>query len=150
MIDRPQKLVGAQELTFRMSRDVIVLNDTGNGSVFLVNEGMLLVNNWDAIKNQTSEKNQQNQQQSEQESPTKRPKDPNSQQPPIAVNDTFGVRAGRQTSLPVGLNDIDEDGDPLTAQLVGAVTGPYGVVRRAAADRCASTVPAGSLRGRCS
>lgn len=144
VIDRPQKLVGAQELVFRVSRGVIVLNDAGNGSVFLVNEGMLLVNNWDAIKNQTSEKNQQNQQQSEQESPTKRPKDPNSQQPPIAVNDTFGVRAGRQTSLPVGLNDIDEDGDPLTAQLVGSVTGPYGVVGASGGRSLRVDVPAGS------
>ncbi|MDD0857247.1 Ig-like domain-containing protein [Arthrobacter alpinus] len=52
--------------------------------------------------------------------------------PPEAVPDSFGVRAGKTTILPVLFNDSDPDGDVLTVEppavdpVMGAVQSIYG------------------------
>lgn len=126
------KATGQSSFVFRKNRDVVVLNDVNGGSVWLVNQNMLLVNNWDDLK--TDLKNAEN---SDKESA-----DPNvvntlpdrtkPNRPPTAEADSFGVRAGKTTILPVLFNDSDPDGDVLTAEPpakdpeVGAVQSIYG------------------------
>ncbi|MCC9067080.1 Ig-like domain-containing protein [Arthrobacter cryoconiti] len=108
------KAGGQSELVFRQNRDVVVLNDTAGGDVWLVNQNLLLVNNWQDLT--TDQKNADN--------ADKESADPNvvntlpdrtkPNRPPEAVADSFGVRAGSTTLLPVLYNDSDPDGDVLT------------------------------------
>lgn len=47
---------------FRVNRDLVVLNDINSGSVWLVNQNMQLVNNWDDVvppKNQSDDQDQE-------------------------------------------------------------------------------------------
>lgn len=102
-------------LRFRWNRDVVVLNDTGTGDVFLVNQGMQLVNNWQDIQAQVDDERQDDGD-SEAEIFTDQPVDRSAENtPPTAVDDRFGVRPGQSTTLPVLANDTDPDGDVLVA-----------------------------------
>ena len=109
------KLQTAKNLTFRTNRDVVVINDMANGDVFVVSNQVVVVNNWDDIladlksKEQKDNKNQQTTQ--EEANPDRTQQN----HPPVAVDDQFGVRPGRSTTLPVLQNDTDSDGDVLTA-----------------------------------
>ncbi|MHA7306141.1 Ig-like domain-containing protein [Arthrobacter sp. TMN-49] len=110
------KATAASELVFRKNRDVVVLNDMAGGDVWLVNQNMMLVNNWDDLT--VDQKNAEN--------ADKDSSDPNvvntlpdrtkPNRPPIAEPDQFGVRAGSTTLLPVLYNDSDPDGDVLTVR----------------------------------
>ena len=112
-VDLP-KAAGQADLVFRQNRDVVVLNDMNGGDVWLVNQNLLLVNNWKDLT--ADQKNADN--------AKKESTDPNvvntlpdrtkPNRPPIANPDSFGVRAGRTTLLPVLYNDSDPDGDVLT------------------------------------
>ena len=92
----------------------MVLNDTAGGDVWLVNQNLMLVNNWDDLT--VDQKNADN--------ADKDSSDPNvvntlpdrtkPNRPPLAEPDQFGVRAGSTTLLPVLYNDSDPDGDVLT------------------------------------
>ena len=51
-----------QSYVFRVNRDLVVLNDVNSGSVWLVNQNMQLVNNWDDVvppKNQSDDQDQE-------------------------------------------------------------------------------------------
>lgn len=107
-------LTTAQELVFRTNRKAIVLNDVAQGSVWLPDSNMVLMDNWDEVENQLEESEE------EQDSPelTNEVADPEQREentPPEAVDDDFGIRPGRSTVLPVLDNDSDLDGDVLTA-----------------------------------
>lgn len=56
---------------------------------------------------------------------------------PVAVDDTFGVRAGRQVALPVLLNDHDANKDVLTIRedMLGALDPAFGTVSLADDDQ---------------
>ncbi|PYI66689.1 hypothetical protein CVV68_12815 [Arthrobacter livingstonensis] len=110
------KASGQSQLVFRKNRDVVVLNDMAGGDVWLVNQNLMLVNNWQDLT--TAQKNVEN--------ADKESADPNvvntlpdrtkPNRPPVAVPDSFGVRAGSTTLLPVLYNDSDPDGDVLTVR----------------------------------
>ena len=110
------KATAASELVFRKNRDIVVLNDMAGGDVWLVNQNMMLVNNWDDLT--VDQKNAEN--------ADKDSSDPNvvntlpdrtkPNRPPVAEPDQFGVRAGSTTLLPVLYNDSDPDGDVLTVR----------------------------------
>lgn len=110
------KATAASDLVLRKNRDVVVLNDMAGGDVWLVNQNMLLVNNWDDLT--VDQKNAEN--------ADKDSSDPNvvntlpdrtkPNRPPLAEPDQFGVRAGSTTLLPVLYNDSDPDGDVLTVR----------------------------------
>ena len=99
---------------FRVNRNLVVLNDTSAGTVWLVSEDMMIVNNWDeVVPVQTSSVD------AEKESPdtiqsAQLPDRTKPNSPPVAKEDRFGVRPGRTTLLPVLENDSDPDGDVLT------------------------------------
>ena len=106
-------LTSAREIVFRTNRKAIVLNDVAQGSVWLPDSNMVLMDNWDEVENQLEETEE------EQDSPelTNEVADPQQREentPPEAVDDDFGIRPGRSTVLPVLDNDSDLDGDVLT------------------------------------
>lgn len=107
-------LTTARDIVFRTNRKAIVLNDVAQGSVWLPDSNMVLMDNWDEVENQLEETEE------EQDSPelTNEVADPQQREqntPPEAVDDDFGIRRGRSTVLPVLDNDSDLDGDVLTA-----------------------------------
>lgn len=107
-------LTTARDIVFRTNRKAIVLNDVAQGSVWLPDSNMVLMDNWDEVENQLEETEE------EQDSPelTNEVADPQQREqntPPEAVDDEFGIRPGRSTVLPVLDNDSDLDGDVLTA-----------------------------------
>ena len=103
--------------TFRVNRDVVVLNDSVNGAAYLVNEGLERVSNWDDLLPPPDE------QQAIEDTPDDQmtetlPDRSGENTPPVAEDDAFGARAGRTTVIPVVDNDFDLDGDVLTATVV--------------------------------
>lgn len=108
-------LKSAREVVFRTNRSAIVLNDVALGSVWLPDENMIIVDNWDEVEQQLAE--------SEEEEETTDlidevadPERKEQNTPPDAEDDEFGVRPGRSTLLTVLDNDSDSDGDVLTAR----------------------------------
>lgn len=111
-----ESLMEAKTPVFRVNRDVIVLNDTGKGSVWLPNEKMVLVDNWDEIESEikADEEREDSPQTSDEVADPDRKAD---NKPPVANDDEFGVRPGASNLLPVLMNDSDADGDLLTAEV---------------------------------
>lgn len=104
-------------LTLRANRDVVVLNDSRSGDVWLIDHGMKLVNDWERALPPGD---------SQEPTPDDRvvPTDPDrsgENRPPTAVDDTLAAREGRSTVLPVLDNDSDPDGDILAITGVSAV-----------------------------
>nr|WP_240977491.1 Ig-like domain-containing protein [Planctomonas sp. JC2975] len=89
---------------------------------------MVLVQNWATLKPNDSQVNGDTGQekpvlQSFQDTLAHRTKD---NHPPTAVDDNYGVRAGRSTVLPVLDNDTDPDGDVLTVTAVSPIPAAEG------------------------
>jgi hypothetical protein len=113
-------LPATAKLTFRVNRDVVVLNDLSTGSVWLVDQDMKKVDNWDDIVPPPDETQSNDEDQSTQdELEVTLPQRSDQNTPPVAVDDQYGVRPGRTVILPVLENDSDADGDVLTASLDG-------------------------------
>ncbi|WP_240484236.1 Ig-like domain-containing protein [Pseudarthrobacter sulfonivorans] len=115
-----EKTQTRSELVFRVNRDVVVLNDLSSGVVWLVNQNMVMANNWDDVK-PLPDKDDEEQ---EEDSPTESlsnslPKREDQNRVPVAQDDQLGVRPGRTIILSVLDNDNDPDGDLLTARVVG-------------------------------
>ncbi|MFZ1287433.1 MAG: Ig-like domain-containing protein [Candidatus Phosphoribacter sp.] len=89
---------------------------------------MKLVNNWEDITAQLQSQEQQDDKatQTTQEQTTAKRTDTNHD--PTAVDDAFGVRPGRSTTLPVLQNDSDPDGDILTAEPISPP--PFGSIQK--------------------
>ncbi|HXR45722.1 MAG TPA: Ig-like domain-containing protein, partial [Pseudolysinimonas sp.] len=116
-------------LQFRVNRSVVALNDLDTGNVWLLDEQMRLVNNWDQVtppqQDDTTNGDQKASTQSFEDTLADRT-DVN--RPPIARDDDFGVRPGRTTILPVLDNDTDPDGDVLTIPRFTPVPASAGTV----------------------
>lgn len=111
------RLARATNLVFRVNRQVVVLNDTADGTVILPNSDFQVVQNWKDIRAQVESQDKGDEKEpdtTEATNATERTKD---NHPPVANPDEFGVRPGRATRLPVLLNDTDPDGDILTASV---------------------------------
>ncbi|MCS5715995.1 Ig-like domain-containing protein [Herbiconiux sp. CPCC 205716] len=128
--DQIDGLAANAELRFRVNRDVVVLNDVSTGVVFLVNQDMKKVDNWDDIAPPPEQSDSDEEEDStEDELQVLLPDRSEENTPPTAEDDDFGVRAGRTVVLPVLDNDLDPDGDMLTAKLEGSQPG-VGEVQR--------------------
>lgn len=106
---------GQPSLTLRQNRAVVVVNELSLGMIWLTNDNLQLVNNWDDVKDQTRDGDKQAKQQ---QLSFQLPKRDKKNHRPIAKRDSFGVRAGATAVLPVLDNDSDEDGDLLAASLL--------------------------------
>lgn len=115
VVDVP-KATAASELVFRKNRNVVVLNDMARGDVWLVNQNMMLVNNWDALGVNQKTADDADKDSSDPNVVNTLPDRTKPNRPPIAEPDQFGVRAGSTTLLPVLFNDSDPDGDVLTVR----------------------------------
>lgn len=130
-----ERLKTAQTPVFRKNRDLVVLNDTTDGAIWLADKNMELVDNWDEISSmlKREEEREDSPQQTDQIAQKDRQKE---NTPPVAHDDVFGARPGKITTLPVLENDSDTDGDLLTAEVVGQVSrGEVKPVRGGAALR---------------
>lgn len=107
-------------LVLRVNHDLVVLNDQKFGLSWMIGDEMQLVDEWlikqdiemaeaevrekktltTTITNVAAERDEQNRK-------------------PVAVDDQFGVRAGKSVVLPVTRNDNDPDGDILTVTVEG-------------------------------
>ncbi|BDZ41265.1 fibronectin type III [Paraoerskovia sediminicola] len=108
-------------LVYRVNREVVVLNDLAAGTLWVPAEDFMIVEEWD--------------QKVPEDVATGEPSDADDAAPevvdqlvldrarknrdPQAKDDAFGVRPGRTTTLPVLANDIDPDGDVMTAAVDG-------------------------------
>lgn len=113
---------------FRGNGARLLLNETRSGWVWTVPDGALVPSS------QAWESKDQVQQQQQDDLASERVVDP---RPPVAVNDTFGVRAGRDVVLPVLLNDHDPNEDVLSV-VPTSVTGlspSFGTVTVAHAEQ---------------
>lgn len=125
------KAAASSEFVFRKNRDVVVLNDINTGNVWLVNQNMLLVNNWDDLKTDLKTADNAEKESADPNVVNTLPDRTKPNRPPEAAPDAFGVRANRTTILPVLFNDSDPDGDVLTVSApdvdppVGAVESIY-------------------------
>lgn len=112
--DIPQRTQGSR-LEFRVNRSVVALNDLDTGNVWLLDDEMRLVDNWDEVTPPEEEETEDGDEKASTvsfEDTLAERTDVN--RPPIARDDDYGVRAGRTTILPVLDNDTDPDGDVLT------------------------------------
>ncbi|MET4587669.1 hypothetical protein ACVLB3_003616 [Pseudarthrobacter sp. PvP022] len=103
-----------------MNRDLVVLNDVNSGNVWLVNQNMQLVNNWDDVVPPKNQSNDQDQESADNNTINILPDRTKPNRPPETKPDTVGVRPGRTTILSVLDNDSDPDGDVLTASVGGS------------------------------
>ena len=117
--DVGEPIPGAEEstqLTFRVNRDVIVLNDISGGAAWMANESLQRVDDWSVLvppEGETEDEEDTTQETVE----TSLPERSEENTKPVAEDDTLGVRPGGTTLLPVLDNDNDVDGDVLVASL---------------------------------
>ncbi|WP_052510809.1 Ig-like domain-containing protein [Crystallibacter crystallopoietes] len=107
------------EPVFRVNRDNVILNDSFSGSVWLVRNQLVLVDNWEELMPPPDESEEEEESADTTVNNTL-PDRTGENQPPNAEADEFGVRPGRTTVLQVLDNDSDPDGDILTAAVQGA------------------------------
>ncbi|MFC9771755.1 MULTISPECIES: Ig-like domain-containing protein [unclassified Pseudarthrobacter] len=117
-VDVP-KASASPSYVFRVNRDLVVLNDVNSGNVWLVNQNMQLVNNWDDVVPPKNESDEQDQESADINTINVLPDRTKPNRPPETKPDVVGVRPGRTTILSVLDNDSDPDGDVLTAGLQG-------------------------------
>ena len=117
-------------LEFRVNHGVIALNNLQNGNAWIVSSNMRLVNNWAQVNPDQVTKDGD----TGKEKPVKQSfadalaNRTSTNHAPVAVDDSFGVRPGRTTVLPVLSNDTDQDGDVLTITTVDPVPTEQGRV----------------------
>lgn len=111
-IDQPTE---GSLLEFRVNRTVIALNDLSNGNVWLMEENMRLVDNWDDVIPPEEEESEEigEEKSSIQSFEDTLAERTETNRPPTAMDDKFGIRPGRTTILSLLDNDSDPDGDVL-------------------------------------
>ncbi len=113
------KASASPSYVFRVNRDLVVLNDVNSGNVWLVNQNMQLVNNWDDVIPPKNQSDDQDQESADNNTINILPDRTKPNRPPETKPDAVGVRPGRTTVLSVLDNDSDPDGDVLTASVAG-------------------------------
>ena len=141
-VDIEQKTQGST-LEFRVNRSVVALNDLDSGNVWLLDDEMRLVKNWDEVtppqQDDTEDGDQKASTQSFEDTLADRT---DVDRPPIARDDDDGVRPGRTTILPVLSNDTDPDGDVLTIPKFTAVPDTSGTIDLIDGGRALQFTPA--------
>ncbi|HWV50531.1 MAG TPA: Ig-like domain-containing protein, partial [Microbacterium sp.] len=118
LVDQVPEVKPGANLAFRVNRDVIVLNDAVQGLAWTVTDSLQRVDNWNDITPPEGE-TEEEENTTEETVETSLPERSEQNTVPIAVDDSFGVRPGGTTFLPVLDNDTDADGDVLVAAVKG-------------------------------
>jgi hypothetical protein len=145
-IDQPVK---GDDLEFRVNHGVIALNNLRDGNAWVVSSNMRLVQNWAQLKpNETTVQGDTGEEkpvlQSFADTLAQRSK---VNRPPTAVDDTYGVRPGRSTVLPVLTNDTDPDGDVLTITETSSIPEAQGTIDLVQGGRAIQFTPNADLAG---
>ncbi|MFB9309409.1 hypothetical protein BJY17_001129 [Agromyces hippuratus] len=142
------QVTAGSRLEFRVNRSVIALNNLSNGNVWLVDSNMRLVDNWDEVtppdESDAEEGDEKASQQTFEDTLAERSE---TNRPPTARDDEFGVRPGRTTLLEVLENDTDPDGDVLTATNVGEIAEESGKLEVIDGGRALQFTPAPGAAG---
>ena len=88
-------LASAEKAIFRTNRDVIVLNDIEKDGLWLPDSDMILVDNWDQLESKLESEKETEDQSVDDIDNTVAPDRNQDNTPPEAVDDDFGVRAGK-------------------------------------------------------
>ncbi len=126
--DIAQRTQGSR-LEFRVNGSVVALNDLTTGNVWLPAEEMRLVDNWEEVtppeEEETDDGDDASSTQSFEDTLAERTE---VNRPPVARDDSYGVRAGRTTIIPVLSNDTDPDGDVLVIPRVSDLPAEVGIL----------------------
>ena len=135
-------------LEFRVNRNVIVLNNLSNGNVWLVDANMRLVENWDEVTPPEEEESEEGDEKASQQSfeDTLAERTPQNRAP-LARDDSYGVRPGKTTVLPVLDNDTDPDGDVLTVTNINGFSDTQGHLDYIDGGRALQFTPAATFAG---
>ncbi|WP_028046670.1 Ig-like domain-containing protein [Cellulomonas sp. URHE0023] len=116
-------------LAFRVNRQVVVLNDTLRGRLWLpLQDTDLRVPNWNEVVPQEDPEQTEDQSQSTDTTQELVTECSNESAPPTAADDAFGVRPGRATILPVVDNDSSSDCGILSISQFDQVPPEFGTV----------------------
>ncbi|MCF4119364.1 Ig-like domain-containing protein, partial [Antribacter sp. KLBMP9083] len=129
-------------LAYRVNRKVIVLNDLSAGTLWLAADEYEKVDDWDLKLPEDAEGERQDSETTTPEQVDQLVVDrqqPN--RPPQPSDDALGVRPGRTTVLDVLSNDVDPDGDVMTAAVSQAPDGPVTVDRVLGGKALQAAVP---------
>ncbi|MFE6969079.1 Ig-like domain-containing protein [Isoptericola sp. NPDC057653] len=107
------------ELEYRVNRGNVVLNDLTAGTLWMALDEYEKVDDWDIKLPEQAEGSDEDAEDAKPELVDTTVLDRKKEDPPVAKDDDFGVRQGRATVLDVLSNDLDPDGDVMTASLVG-------------------------------
>ena len=148
-LDVHSDIPGAEEsaaLTFRVNRDVIVLNDIMSGAAWMANKSLQRVDDWSVLVPPEGE-TEDEEDTTEETVETSLPERKEQNTPPTAENDEFGVRPGRTTIISVLDNDTDPDGDVLIVADHGAVAESTGRLDYIDGNRALQFTPAEGFVG---
>ncbi|HEV6952094.1 MAG TPA: Ig-like domain-containing protein, partial [Promicromonospora sp.] len=133
----------AATLVYRVNRDLIVLNDVADGTLWMAADDFQKVDDWDLKMPEDAEGEKTESEETTPEQVDQLVADrtkPN--RPPKPKDDVIGVRPGRTTVLNVLANDVDPDGDVMTVRVDGEVSGPATVDRVLDGAALQANVPA--------
>ncbi|GGC09511.1 fibronectin type III domain-containing protein [Cellulomonas carbonis] len=120
----------ADELVFRVNRDVVVLNDTRLGRVWLPAEGPDLHEpSWQDVRPQQESRSDEQDSTERESDRTLQARCTEDSAPPRAADDEFGVRAGRTAILSVIDNDAASDCGILTISEHDPVPEQFGTLQ---------------------
>jgi len=135
-VDDLEGMTAGDRLAFRVNRGFVVLNDTVGGRVWLPQEDtQVRVPNWDDIVPEDDP--EESEEDSENGEVTQEPVTECTEQssPPVAVDDEFGVRAGRTRVLSVIDNDSSSDCGILVISELDALPADFGTVEKVRGGR---------------
>jgi hypothetical protein len=132
---------GSTDLLLRKNRRAVVVNDTDTGASWLINQDMVLVDDWMDVVPPPDE-TREDEKTVEEEQKFVLPERTAENRPPIATDDEQGVRAGRMAMVRVTENDSDADGDVLVASAVDVPDGGFAVSSVLGGAALQVTVPA--------
>lgn len=120
----------AGELVFRVNRNVVVLNDLATGNVWMPQNQLRFVENWeDTVPPEDTEGKDGDQEATEQTFEDTLAERTDENHPPELLDDSFGARTGNSAYLPVLDNDTDPDGDLISiTELIGDIPPSVGTL----------------------
>jgi len=120
-----QDMESNAQLAYSVNGSRAVLNDRLTGRSWAVQGSGELIDNWNQLITADDEEPEVEQNLLDVE-----PEIDKVQQPPVAVDDTFGARPGQATVLPVLLNDYDPNGDVLVVETLPTISTSVGRIDR--------------------
>jgi large repetitive protein len=143
-----QKPTAGSILVFRVNRSTIALNNLTSGDVWLAAASLVAVENWDQVtppkQEESTDGDQKSSQQSVEETLAERTPE---NRPPVAKDDSFGVRPKTSTVLPLLANDTDPDGDVLVVSDTGTLSDTWGTIDYIDGGRALQVTPSETAAG---